>query len=134
MSVMVCGLLHSPTTVKLMLVPRPFLYTGRVLCTKTCGLLGGPSLGGQSKKHTAQVLAPLQPFAIPWIDKDKAICRLNVNLGNHGSPSSLVPRLLVGGEKRAWYPMLSTCSGNSVRGTRNRYVIYSVTYNLERYN
>ena len=45
-------------------------------------------------------------------------------------PPSLVPRLLVGGKKRAWYPLfahvlnyplLSMCSGNSGRGTRNTY-------------
>ena len=55
--------------------------------------------------------------------------------------ASLVPRLSVGGEKRARYPLfahalnyplLSTCSGNSGRGTHviHIHVIYSVTYNL----
>ena len=44
MSVMVCGLPHL----------------NLIALVKTYGLLGGPSLGGQSKKHTAQLLPPLQ--------------------------------------------------------------------------
>ena len=54
----------------------------------------------------------------------------NCTIGSLTVNVSLVPRLLVGGEKRAWYPLfahalnhplLSTCSGNSGRGTRNTY-------------
>ena len=50
--------------------------------------------------------------------------------GEGGVRGSLVPRLLVGGEKRAWYllfaharnyPLLNTCLDKSGRGRRNTY-------------
>ena len=37
-----------------------FQLLNLIALVKTYGLLGGPSLGGQSKKHTAQLLPPLQ--------------------------------------------------------------------------